>query len=101
MSTIPVTTMAQYEELIKKEKVLIDIFAEWCGPCRQLKKLLDESEFDFPIYTLDADVLPSVPANFGIRSIPALLLFKDGKLLDTKVGLTSVESIIAWYNSFN
>ena len=82
----------EFKDVIKKGKVLIDCYATWCGPCRMLSPVIDELSKEIEgvdFYKLDVDDAPNVSQEFGIMSIPTLLLFKDGKLSDTVVGLRS------------
>ncbi len=83
--------------------VLVDFWAEWCGPCRQLLPTMEEVSQEMPnvrIFKMNVDEAPETPANYGLRSIPSLLLFKDGKLVDTKVGLQTKSTITSWLNSY-
>ena len=70
--------------------VLVDFWAAWCGPCRAIAPIMDELAGDYDgratIAKVDVDNNPRVAMEFGIRSIPALLIFKDGKVVDTIVG---------------
>ncbi|MBE6443799.1 MAG: thioredoxin [Alphaproteobacteria bacterium] len=95
-------TDAQFEEEVLGAKglVVVDFWAEWCGPCRQLLPIMEEvsSEMASKVHVckMNVDESPETPANFGLRSIPSLLMFKDGKLIDTKVGLNSKATIVDW-----
>ena len=89
-------TDQNFEEIIKSDKpVLIDFWAEWCGPCRMIgpivEELAGELEGQAVIGKLNVDNNPNVPSRFGIRGIPTLLIFKDGKQVDKQVGLTGKE----------
>lgn len=90
-------TDSNFDDEIKQGVVLVDLWAEWCGPCRRLAPIVDElaSEYDgrVTVAKLDVDENPNVPGRFGVRGIPTLLLFKEGELAETIVGLKSKQDL--------
>ncbi|MFC3415785.1 thioredoxin [Algoriphagus hitonicola] len=84
-------TDANFEEVIKSEQpILVDFWAEWCGPCKMIGPVVEELAGDYEgkavIGKVDVDSNPGVAQAFGIRSIPTLLFFKDGQIVDKQVG---------------
>lgn len=90
------------EVLDQKGLVLVDFWAEWCGPCRQLGPILEEISKEVSyvqIVKMNVDEAPSKAAEFGIRSIPTMLLFKNGENIDSKIGFSSKDNIVSWISS--
>lgn len=84
-------TDANFEEIINSDKpVLVDFWAEWCGPCKMIGPIVEEMAGDYDgkavIGKVNVDTNPGVSAKFGIRSIPTLLVFKNGEVVDKQVG---------------
>lgn len=82
---------SNFDEAIKSEKpVLVDFWAEWCGPCKMIGPVVEELAGDYEgkavIAKLNVDENPQVTARFGVRSIPTLLVFKNGEVVDKQIG---------------
>lgn len=84
-------TDSNFEEILNSDKpVLVDFWAEWCGPCKMIGPVVEELAGDYDgqavIGKVDVDSNPEVSAKFGIRSIPTLLVFKGGEIVDKQIG---------------
>ena len=103
MPTIKITDDNFETEVLKSSKpTIVDFFADWCGPCKQiapvLEEISDELKDKIKIAKHDIDNEPNTPTKYGVKGIPTMLLFKNGELKSTKVGATTKSNIIAWIN---
>jgi len=104
MATKPVTDASFQSDVLDADKpVLVDFWAEWCGPCKQIGPALEELSAEFAgeltIAKVNIDDNPETPGRYGVRGIPTLMIFKGGKLAATKVGAAPKSSLAAWIKS--
>ena len=101
MSTKAVTDDSFATDVLEADiPVLVDFWAEWCGPCKQIAPILDEASKEYEgklqIAKVDIDANPSTPTEYGVRGIPTVMLFKDGTLVDSLVGSVSKQALYNW-----
>ena len=102
MSTVTPLSQSEFEEkVLKSDKpVLVDFWAEWCGPCKMigpaLEEISNEMEGDVRITKLNIDENPSTPQKYGVRGIPTLLLFRNGEVVAEKVGALPKNQLSEW-----
>ena len=101
MSSVAVTDTNFEEEVLKSDKpVVVDYWAEWCGPCKQLSPVVDELANDMKdsvkIVKVNIDEAPEAPTKYGVRGVPTLMIFKDGQVVDTRVGGMPKSQLQEW-----
>lgn len=104
MATVKVdTSNFQSEVLDSTEPVVVDFWAEWCGPCKMIAPSLEEISTELAgkvkVVKLNIDENPELAAQFGVRSIPTLAMFKGGEVADIKVGAAPKTALSAWISS--
>ena len=91
------------EVLNSSVPVVVDFWAEWCGPCKQLSPVIDELATEMngkvKIVKVNIDESPNAPTKYGVRGIPTLILFKDGKVVDSRVGGAPKGQLQQWIES--
>ncbi|MGH1349531.1 MAG: thioredoxin [Methyloligellaceae bacterium] len=103
MATVNVSDATFEEEVLKSsEPVVVDFWAEWCGPCKQIAPALEELSNELAgkvkIAKMDMEANEKIPQELGIMNLPTMLLFKDGKVVDTKIGSSPKTAIEKWIN---
>ncbi len=101
MATIPVSDQDFQANVLNSSKpVIVDFWAEWCGPCKMigpsLEELSEELSEQVTIVKLNIDDHPDTPSKYGVRGIPTMILFKDGQIVDTKVGAAPKSELKRW-----
>jgi len=103
MSSVKVTDESFESDVLQAEKpVLVDFWAEWCGPCKQiapaLEQIADEFAGKVTVAKLNIEESPTTPSRYGVRGIPTMMLFKGGQMASMKVGAMPKQKIVEWLN---
>ena len=101
MATKNVTDASFAQDVLDSgEAVLVDFWAEWCGPCKQIAPALDEISEEYAgkltVAKINIDESPDTPGKYGVRGIPTMMIFRDGELAATKVGAAPKGQLVAW-----
>lgn len=97
-----IKSVSEFNELIQNEKVLVDFYAEWCGPCQMLGKVLEEVDKerdDIKIVKVNTDDFLSLAKEFKIMSIPAVKVFENGKVIKEKVGFMTKNELLEFIDN--
>ncbi len=99
MSEIVIKSEEEFNNIVEKGVTLVDFFAVWCGPCKMLAPIIEEISEEYEgklkVCKVDVDEVDSLAYKYGIRSIPTLIYFKDGKVKDAAVGFQDKKTIIS------
>jgi thioredoxin 1 len=103
-STVKVTDASFEKEVVQSDvPVVVDFWAEWCGPCRMIGPALDELASEYKgrvkIAKVNVDENPNTPSRLGIRGIPALFMYKGGQVVSTRTGAAPKSTLDAWIRS--
>jgi thioredoxin 1 len=101
MSTVKITDESFEQDVLKAEKpVLVDFWAEWCGPCKQIAPALEQIAEELADYItiakLNIEDSPTTPSRYGVRGIPTMMLFRGGQMAAMKVGAMPKQKILEW-----
>ncbi len=92
---------SKFSEYINNEMVLLDFYAEWCGPCKMLSPVLEELAKikNMNIYKINVDKHPNKAREYGVMTIPTLILYKNGLLIKKNIGYLSLDELLKWIDA--
>ena len=96
-----INSVKEFDNEVKEGLVLVDFFATWCGPCKMLSPLLEEIANENPnlkVLKIDVDEVGPLAARFAIQAIPTLFLFKDGQIVEKRMGYQNKNQLLAFIN---
>ena len=86
---------SDFKEEISKDLVLVDFYADWCGPCKMMGSVLEKLE-DVNVLKLNVDNFPDIAKEYQVMSIPTLIIFKNGEMLKKNIGFMTLEELKSW-----
>lgn len=98
MEIIHLENEKQFKDLIKEDKILIDFFATWCGPCKMLAPVLEKAESEVKVVKVDTDEFEELAREYGVMSIPTLVLLKKGKEEKRHIGFIDKSNLEKFLN---
>ena len=87
----------EWEDEQKKELLLVDFYADWCGPCRTMGEILEQIP-DIDILKVNVDLFPAIAKEYQVMSIPTMIILKNGELVAKHIGILEKEELISWFN---
>lgn len=96
MEIIHLENTKDFKDLIKEEKILVDFFATWCGPCKMLGPVLEKVESNLKVVKIDVDEFEDLAREYGVMSIPTLVILENGKEVKRHVGFIDKSNLEKW-----
>ena len=93
MEIIHLEDESKFKELIKEDKILVDFFATWCGPCKMLAPILEKVESDIKVIKVDTDEFDELSREYGVMSIPTVVLIEKGKEVKRNIGFIDKDNL--------
>ena len=94
-------TEKNYKDIISKKTVLVDFYADWCGPCKMLGTVLEEIKDEIQIVKVNVDECEKLARDYGVMSIPNMFLIKDGEIIASRLGYATLEDLQKWIKDNN